>query len=303
MSTEPIPNLVSVVIPAYNAEAFIEHAIGSVLAQTYEPVEVIVVNDGSTDRTVDRVASYKDSVRLVNQRNLGLSRARNAGIRAATGEFVAFLDADDYWKAGKLSCQVELLRARPALGFCSTAAVLEDAQGNCVGEWGCPEIRGTILHTIFMRNAAIPGSGSGVMARAAILRQVGDFDPALGSLEDIDMWMRLAAVSEYVCVPEPLTVIYRRGASMSGNLDVMRASAVQVMRKNRHLLPARDRRAFWRAAYAGVLADYAKWEYRSGRRADSVKHLLQALLLAPVSRGRLTAGLLVAAFNGSLGRV
>ena len=158
-----------------------------------------------------------------------------------------------------------------------------------------------MLRAIFARNAAIPGSGSGVVARRDLLIGVGGFDPRLSSLEDIDMWLRLAARTAYRCVPEPLTVIRRRGDSMSRDLDRMRAQAAVVLKKNRALLPAAARGGFWRYAYAGMLTDYAKWEYRAGRRARALRHLLHAGLLSPLGRGRLVGGLLWAAARGTLG--
>jgi len=106
--------------------------------------------------------------------------------------------------------------------------------------------------------------------------------------------MRLAAIGEYACIDEPLSVILKRSDSMSGNLDVMRACAITVMKKNRNLLPPQRRGAFWRAAYASMLGDYAKWEYRRGSAGLAALHLLHGLLLAPVQRGRLMAGLLLA---------
>jgi len=120
---------VSVVIPAYNAAWCVAKAIESVLVQEGADFEIIVVDDGSTDDTAAVLARYGDAIRVVRQRNQGLSAARNAGIRAAQGEFVAFLDADDWWLAGKLGQQLALMHTRPELGFCSTAARVEDPDG------------------------------------------------------------------------------------------------------------------------------------------------------------------------------
>src|SRR5512139_2667017 len=104
---------VSVVVPAYNAAWCVRKAVDSVLAQDFRDFELIVVNDGSTDDTLAVLRGYGDAIRVVDQRNGGMSNARNAGIRAARGEFLAFLDSDDWWLPGKLGRQVALLRARP----------------------------------------------------------------------------------------------------------------------------------------------------------------------------------------------
>ncbi len=289
-----VDRLVSTVIPVFNAASFIARAVDSVLAQTYPNVEIIVVNDGSTDDTGAHLLAYGHRIRVIEQENAGLSAARNAGIRATRGDLVAFLDADDWWLPSKLERQVALLDANPRLGFCSTCARVVDGAGNDVNVWGCPNIDGDLLHTIFAQNAAVPGSGSGVVVRRALLDRVGPFDVELRSLEDIDMWLRLAAVCDYGCIDEALTVIERRATSMSSDLEVMRDQALWVMRKNRKLLPPRDRGGFWRYAYAGVLTDYAKWEYRAGRTLPSTLLLIRALALSPVRRVRLVLGLLVA---------
>ncbi|GAB4178051.1 MAG: hypothetical protein Fur0039_21680 [Rhodocyclaceae bacterium] len=291
--------LVSVVIPAYNAAWCVSRAIDSVLAQTHGQFETIVVDDGSTDDTARVLAVYGERIRVVNKPNGGLSSARNAGIAAARGEFVAFLDADDWWLPGKLARQVELMRARPELAFCSTAARVQTPEGEVLNEWRCGACTGArVLEAIFGANAFVAGSGSAVLARRSALEAEGGFDESLASLEDIDLWMRLAARGGYACIDEPLAVILKRPDSMSRNLDVMRDAAVRVLRKNRHLLPAQRRGAFWRAAFASMLCDYAKWEIRDGRGARAAGHLLRALAMAPVARGRLALGLLAALFRG-----
>jgi glycosyltransferase involved in cell wall biosynthesis len=286
--------IVSVIIPAWNAAAFVGKAIDSALAQSWTGREVIVVNDGSSDATADILASYGTRIRSITQPNGGLSNARNRGIRESHGEFIALLDADDWWLPDKLARQVDLLQRHPELGFCSTRARIVAPDGTETGDWACPQIDGTLLGTLFLRNGAIPGSGSGVMIRRTVLDRVGLFDETLRSLEDIDLWMRLAAVAGYGCIDEPLTVIVKQPGSMSRNLEVMRTSALQVMRKNRTLLLPEERGALWRAGYASVLADYAKWEYRSGQRATAMRHLLEGIARSPLRRGRMLSGLLVA---------
>lgn len=293
------PPRVSVVIPAYNAAWCVRRAVDSALAQTGIAFEVIVVNDGSSDSTAEVLAGYGPAIHIVNQVNGGLSNARNAGIRTAVADYVAFLDADDWWLPGKLSCQVEMLDSHPDVVFCSTTTQVRTSSGGRLPDWCCPRALATPdLVDMFRVNALVAGSGSAVMARRADLLACGGFDESLRSLEDIDMWMRLAARGGYRCIDQPLAAIEKRGDSMSSNLDVMRASAITVLRKNRNLLPVHQRGGEWRAAYAGMLADYAKWEYRTGRRLHAIVHLLQGLGMAPLRQGRMMAGLLVAVCLG-----
>lgn len=292
-TTDPSP-AVSVVIPAYNGAWCVGRAIDSVLAQSCQDFELIVVNDGSTDGTSRVLAGYGAALRVIEQPNGGLSNARNTGIQAARGRYIAFLDADDWWLPGKLEQQLALMESRPELVFCSTSVRLEAPDGSPLGEWlGRPSALPT-LEAIFAENAFVAGSGSAVLARRDAVRQAGGFDESLASLEDIDMWMRLAAVGDYACLDQPLAVILKRPGSMSGNLAVMRKCALGVMTKNRPLLPRARQGGFWRQAYAGMLSDYAKWAWRAGLRRQALGDVATALTLAPIARGRLLLGLLAA---------
>lgn len=284
--------VVSVVMPAYNVAWCVGRAVDSVLAQDYGACELIVVNDGSTDKTAEVLAAYGDAITVIHQGNRGMSAARNAGMRAARGEYVAFLDSDDWWLPGKLSRQVELLHSRPEIGFCSTAARVENPEGKLLNLWRCRHGRTDMLETLFAENAAIAGGCSAVMVRKSLLDRTGLFDESLRGFEDPDLWMRLAAVSGYACLDEVLAVILRREKSVSGNLDAMRAAAGKSMRKNRALLPSRLQGGFWRNCLAGVYTDYAKRAYRAGRHKLAYADTLHALILSPLGRGRLCLGLL-----------
>jgi len=284
--------LVSIVMPAYNVAWCIGRAIDSVLAQDFRSYELIVVNDGSTDGTLAVLDRYGAAVKLIDQDNRGMSAARNRGIRQACGTYIAFLDADDWWLPEKLSRQVDLMTRRSDLGFCSTAARVEDGNGRLLNLWRCPDGRSEILETLFAQNAAIAGGCSAVIVRKELLERVGLFDESLGGFEDPDLWMRLAAVSNYACIDETLAVILRREKSVSRNLDTMRVAALRSMRKNRALLPSRLRGGFWRNCVAGVYTDYAKPAYRAGRLGLAYADTLRALVLSPMGRGRLCLGLL-----------
>jgi glycosyltransferase involved in cell wall biosynthesis len=286
------PPLVSVVIPAYNAAWCVGKAIDSVLAQHFHEFEVIVVNDGSTDDTAAVLAAYGDAIRVVHQANGGMSSARNAGIRAARGELIAFLDADDWWLPTKLSRQVDLMRARPEIGFSSAAARVEDSQGRSVNLWACAQWEGSFLNHLFHNGAGIAGGSSALMVRSTFLQKAGGYDETLGGAEDADLWIRLAALTDYACIPEPQVIVLRRPGSVSRNVEGMRQGAIQMMQKNRHLLTPSLRGSYWRACMAGTYGDYAKWRYRAGQRGGALMDVARMFFLAPITRGRLGLGLL-----------
>jgi len=290
---------VSVVIPAYNCAGTIERTISSVLNQTFKDTEIIVVNDGSTDDIETPLKKYASDVILIHQQNGGPSKARNQGISLAKGRYVAFLDADDSWFPEKLERQVDLLERHPEVGFCSTATRVISGDNDRPSPWSCPkEMAGSLLKLLFLNNGAIAGSTSGVLVRRELLEQCGGFDESLKGVEDTDLWMRLAAISGYRCIDTELVTVFKRHGSQSSDLALMLESALRVMKKNRCLLPRRDRGRFWHQAYAGILTDYAKGEYRQGQRIKAIRHLMQAFCHAPIRRGLLAAGLLVAMLSG-----
>lgn len=291
---------VSVVIPTYNTAAFVGRALDSVLAQSWADHEVLVVDDGSTDGTAAVLAAYGERVRVLAQANAGPAAARNLGLRQARGRYVAFLDADDWWLPAKLVRQVELLDARPEIGFCSTATRVVAQDGTPAGDWPCGvDGEQALLETLFVRSAAVSGSTSGVLARRDLLLAAGGFDESLRGFEDPDLWIRLAARAGYTCIDERLTVVVRTAGSVSSHLPRMRAATLASFRKNRALLPAPRRGAYWRAACAGALADYAKMAWRAGDRRHGLAWAGEALLRSPLGRGRLAAGLLLAMLRGT----
>jgi|GEM_PF-310960 len=205
--------LVSVIMPAFNAAAYIEEAIDSVLAQDYPNKELIVIDDGSSDDTVARVQAYGDRVRLLTQANQGSAVARNQGLDAAKGAYIAFLDSDDVWLPGKLTAQVGYLEAHPDVGmiyadwlpwkrdkqskaFPSPETLIPAAPDAGVPPEEIPLLTegsgwlynrllfGSLLHTIT------------VMARRELIEQVGRFDPELKRGQDYDYWLRASRHTE-----------------------------------------------------------------------------------------------------------
>ncbi len=184
------------------------------------------------------------------------------------------------------------MRDRPRVGFCSTAARVVNPEGVLLNVWRCPGPSNDMLRTLFAENAAIAGGCSAVMVRRELLDRVGLFDESLRGFEDPDLWIRLAAVSGYACIDEPLVEILRREHSVSRNLENMRKAALASLRKNRDLLPPGLRGGFWRCCLASVYTDYAKGAYRAGEVRAAIADALRAFALSPNGRGRLCLGLL-----------
>jgi glycosyltransferase involved in cell wall biosynthesis len=193
---------VSVVIPTYNRAAFLAEAIRSVLVQTCTDLELIVVDDGSTDHTAAMVRGINDPrLHFMSLPHSGLpARGRNAGVERARGRYVAFLDSDDLWDSSKLDDQLAALSERPDCRWCHTG-------GRCIDEAGAPHPQwpkarlasdGWILEALFRRHEGI--NTSSVLVDRALLLDVGGFDETFVRGEDYDLWVRLALRSPIACV-------------------------------------------------------------------------------------------------------
>ena len=200
MAAPVIPRLVSVIMPCYNGERYLAAAIDSALGQTHPHVEVIVVDDGSTDGSPSVAKGYGDRIRWTQRDHSGISGARNHGIEQARGEFLAFLDADDLWSNDKLERQVSALEADPSLGM-----VIGDME-----QFVSPELVGTIDQRVaFVEGtvaARMPGS---VLIRRSEFDRVGGFSTDLASGEFMD-WISRAGSLGVKSVQQPGVVLRRR---------------------------------------------------------------------------------------------
>jgi len=227
---------VSIVIPAFNAERTIEATLQSVLAQTDPDFEAVVIDDGSTDATAERVSAFADGrIRLVRQPNGGLSAARNAGIEATRGRYVSFLDADDLWLPTYIAEMRGSLDGRCDAGFAYTDAwVWHDT----VARFGRrtliapvkppekpPEDPRDLFRSLLARNYVYVSA----TVRRDVLAEVGSFDHYTSPSEDWELWLRIAAAG-YRAVKAPVLAIYRiRPGSLSSEPDVMRESATRTL--------------------------------------------------------------------------
>jgi hypothetical protein len=200
----PTSELISVIIPTYNRREMVQAAVQSVLAQTYRPLECIVVDDGSHDGTFEALsARFKDSIRLIRQENRGVSAARNAGIARAKGQHIAFLDSDDVWKPKKLEKQAAFLAEHPECLICQTTEIWIRKGRRVNPKKEHLKIEGDIFGPSLARCMITPSS---VLLRRKLLDETGAFDEAFPVCEDYDLWLRVAARFPVGLVREDLLV-------------------------------------------------------------------------------------------------
>jgi glycosyltransferase involved in cell wall biosynthesis len=222
---------VSVVIPAYNAITYLPKTLDSVLQQTFTDFEVSIVNDGSTDSIASWFATVKDDrVRLISQPNQGLPGARNTGIMEAKGEYIAFIDADDLWEPTKLEKQVQCLDAKPEVGLVYAWTLLIDRHGNSTGTVTAAQVEGNVWEKLLLGD--VVGSGSAAMVRRSCFDRVGLFDPQLTSIEDCDMWVRIAADYPFALIKEVLVYYRQHPSGMSRDYDRMAQNSRLKIDKN-----------------------------------------------------------------------
>ena len=218
---------VSVIIPTYNRAGMLKEAIDSVLAQNYSDFELIVVDDGSTDETPQILNCYGGKIKHICQRNKGVSAARNRGIAAASGGYMAFLDSDDLWLPGKLTIQTEFLRSTQDALICQTEEIWirNGVQVNP------RERHRKYSGMIFERSLALClVSPSAVMVRRSLFDKFGLFDESLPACEDYDMWLRVSCRCPIYLINKPL--IIKRGGhadqlSRQPALDKFRIQAIK----------------------------------------------------------------------------
>jgi glycosyltransferase involved in cell wall biosynthesis len=207
---------ISIVIPAYNAEKYIRRAIESCLSQTFAPIEIIVVDDASTDSTTSVVESFSSPVRLIRlSENMGVSIARNRGVEASTGNWIAFLDADDWFLPEKLERQRRCLLEHEQAVLIYTGFRIVTVDGSeCYGRFLSPN---EIWPMLRYRNRLLLST---VAVRRDAFDNVEGFNPALRVAQDWDLWLRIAvrySVELFAAVPEPLVMYRRVAGSLSSN--------------------------------------------------------------------------------------
>lgn len=262
--------LVSVILPTYNRAWILKETIDSVLDQDYGNFELIVVDDGSTDETPHLLSAYQGRITVIRQQNQGVSAARNAGIRAASGDLIALLDSDDTWLPGKLTAQVDFFNTHPDARICQTEEIwIRNGVRVNPGKRHRKQ-----AGMIFERSLALClVSPSAVMIRKSLLDEVGLFDETLPACEDYDLWLRIAWKHPIHLIHQPLIV--KRGGhgdqlSRMPELDRYRIRSIARMLDSDCLSPNQKKAA--RAMLKTKCAIYAQGCRKRGRIAEAQRY-------------------------------
>jgi glycosyltransferase involved in cell wall biosynthesis len=278
--------LVTVVIPSYNCARYLPEAINSVLAQTYRPIEVIVVDDGSTDNTAELATAYGNKIIYIKQENRGLSAARNTGILSSSGKYLVFLDSDDFLLPDMVEVMVRALEEHPECGVAYGGYLIVDEDGSRQSESDLTKPSGRILEKVVTDGLTIVPS---VMVRRDALSVSGIFDPMLPQIEDLDLWLRLAYYYDFVFVPKHVSAYRSVYGSMSRNWKERKVASRLVVKKAALFFAAKGepgrlvrvfRRNIFSHRHKQCVQD-AFVHYWAGRYRLAAKTMLRGVLIHP----------------------
>ncbi len=220
--------LISVIIPVFNGERTIGETIESVLNQTLHDLEIIIINDGSQDTTLEIVSCIQDPrIKIFSYSNAGPNPSRNRGVSNAKGEYISFIDADDLWTPDKLEFQLKALQENPQAALAYSWTDYIDESGQFLHKGSYMTVNGDVYAKLLLIDFV--SSGSNPLIRRQALIEAGGFDETLTHGEDWEMWIRLAKHYHFVCVSSP-QILYRKSVhSWSYNISHMEAGGLQVI--------------------------------------------------------------------------
>lgn len=311
--------LVSVIIPSYNCEAYIAETIDCVLAQDYPAIELLIVDDGSTDKTQDIINTYGQQVRLITQKNTGVCVARNRGIKEAKGQYICLMDHDDYWYPDKISRQVRAFEEQPETGVVYSDFIMwhsdstgffpspnsynrsdrnlwhlyadnkipyHDSKNNgtIADNWIDHDLSGWIYHLLLLDCWVLTSTA---MFRSEVFQTCGDFDETLPYSEDWDLWLRISRKYIFLKINN-CTTLYRQHIQQ-GNRKVRSIDYRTVLLKNsvrKWGLCSNDKRCLSKSQFYKQLAEYhASFGFHhliSGNRIIGVLALFKAWSTFPL---------------------
>lgn len=273
---------VSVIIPNYNYGRFLAEAVNSALNQTSAPHEVIVVDDGSTDNSLEILAAYGERIKVIRQTNQGVGAARNAGAELATGDLLAFLDADDYWAPEKIEKQAAKLAEDPETGLVHCGLVNVDESGKPLavdleGE------EGWVAEKLLRFQPVIVGPGSDSLIRKELFARIGGYDTNkdLHPSEDWDFSYRLALICKFGFVREPLLYYRQHGGGGHTNIKRMERAMLLGYEKAFANGATADRRECYGKLHQVLAGSY----FLDGKYADFARNAAKSIWLRPRNIG------------------
>ncbi|MCK5542564.1 MAG: glycosyltransferase [Desulfobacterales bacterium] len=269
--------IVSVVIPTYNRKNIIVRAIESVLNQTYKNYEIIIVDDGSTDGTVDYIKNnYNFKIKCISQKNMGASSARNKGISEAKGKYVAFLDSDDEWINSKLTTQVAFLEKNPEIALlCGRTYKSDDIKK--VNSPLTKKIVGNLFNTLYSHSFV---STPTVIVKKDVLDQVGGFDTNYKSAEDFDLWLKITKNYQCAFLPGLIAIVNRGEDNLSTDKITLHLHAVTILESHydKKLIP---RRVYKKAISDSYIA-LGRNHLKSGQISQARKSFISSFKIYPI---------------------
>jgi len=288
---------VSVIIPSYNCEPYIAETIDSILNQSFKDIELIVVDDGSTDKTQEIVSSYGAPVRLIKQTNARVCAARNRGIREAKGEYICLMDHDDYWFPHKLARQLEEFEKHPEAGAVYSSFIRWHADSEAhfpeptsfdlksYSDDIDPDFSGWIYHQFLLDCWMLTSTA---MFRAEVFQQCGVFDEALPYSEDWELWLRIARAYPMIQLRRP-TTLYRQHLQQGNRIvrDVDYRTVLLTESVKNWGLCSRDGRCVARRKFLIQLAvyhaEFAFGHLKAGNRKTAITSFLKAWGCSPLN--------------------
>ncbi len=284
---------VSVIIPVYNAQKYVADAVKSVLLQTYENLEILIIDDGSPDKSIEICEQFTDPrIQIIRQKNKGVSAARDTGIRHAQGDYLAFLDADDIWLSEKIEKHVKHLDNQPEVGISFSRSALIDEAGQSLNSYQMPKLKNIEVFDLLYSNPL--GNGSSGVFRREVFQEISFltddsnntkccyFDSNFSLLEDIECLLRIAIQTDWKIegIPFPLTLYRVNLESRSGKLlesidywekidEKTRSYAPELIDEWKHL------------AMAYRLRDLAREAVRRNSGSIAVELINRALIFNP----------------------
>lgn len=283
---------VSVILPTYNRAAFLAAAVESVLSQSFRSLELIVVDDGSTDDTPHVIKQFRDA-RLIylRQENRGRSYARNRAIGQARGRFIAFLDSDDEYLPGKLKLQVEFMREHPVVGMLYTSAVCIDKDGNLIPNAYSASVSGSIYRDVAFF-VPVTVTLPTVIVRREVLDVTGVFDLKMNRFEDTDLWRRIA--KRYIVGAMDIPTCRLRSHDENALVAQDPKGIVEALDYYVHKIFLEDSdiaSSFLKQGAAGLYAYYGRALIRvRGKRSYGLLLLGKAFFLSPTGMPRICLG-------------